>query len=903
MCKNQILPVTRSISRFTVMLVLIFAVSLLSVNAQAGKYYADESSINYWEAVDTLTTLGILEGRGGTGQSNFEPSGTITRAEAAKVCLYLALGVEGAKAEAATKATEFSDVPAAHWASGYIDFCSKSGIIHGVGADGSDQKQFKPEDPITGYEMMKLILGALGYGVNDEFVGSSWSIRVASVSSQLGLTRGILSVSAMSYAEDASYDSPAAREEAILYTFNALRADMVHWRASESQYVTQNKTLLSHLGGAAISGVLGFDGSAPAIISGSSRLWLPADTMEFRDIGRSVHMYYIPGADKETKAATDLFFDDTLLAEVYDGAGLSAWLDPSGAKYLKFEADTKLRYSLNGAGFETVEGETGLAAARALDSKLGIGEAGAIVRGSEVRLFDSDANGKADTVTVLTPRAALVLRGAADGGIFYPDSIDGIDLDFYKRGTVTFLTIGRTPATGDVILVYSLDLQVPMSLIVQAEKVTGEKTRVRVESGDTYIEFAGKEYTSSELLTAATDTVHTQNSRRSGIESWLNLEYNRRATLYLDKGGYVLHAATDYTDSPENYAFVLNAYRGTGVGAPVFGADLLLTDGRVVYAETDRNYGESGSNYDYRRTFVGYSRDSDDLYVLSSHGTTNGGHTGGDEGALFADKIRRGEYSISLYSTPASGEVANPASMNVNDSTTFIVRTTAESGDVSYKAYTGLDNIPEFTGTVRARLYYSRSPEAMFARFVYITNGENSSTEPRYMLVRDPESYYELPGGIRDYAVFTETGDERLTINPKTVRVLNYSNQVSGIEGLQCALYLVYFDGERHVMTRWDNTDRVPDEMRLRSYSGDYRGVEAGTIMPEKDLFLSLSNEVKVYFIITAPDSEGNPVTRSEKHPVNDITEAENDTDAEYIILRGSDGKVTMVVRMYEKSV
>ena len=74
--------------------------------------YSDFSSIEYKEAVDVLTALGILQGT----NNAFRPRDNITRAEAAKVITYILLGKAAADALISVE-TGFNDVPSSHWAS------------------------------------------------------------------------------------------------------------------------------------------------------------------------------------------------------------------------------------------------------------------------------------------------------------------------------------------------------------------------------------------------------------------------------------------------------------------------------------------------------------------------------------------------------------------------------------------------------------------------------------------------------------------------------------------------------------------------------------------------------------------------------------------------------------------
>ncbi|MEI3349111.1 MAG: S-layer homology domain-containing protein [Dysosmobacter sp.] len=105
-------------------------------------------------------------------------------------------------------------MPANHTFSGYIAYCAQKGIISGYG-DGT----FRPAGTLTGYAFMKMLLGALGYDADIEgYSGSNWTVAVAKQAMGIGLDDG----------NDKFVGTQAvAREEACLYAFNTLTADVV----------------------------------------------------------------------------------------------------------------------------------------------------------------------------------------------------------------------------------------------------------------------------------------------------------------------------------------------------------------------------------------------------------------------------------------------------------------------------------------------------------------------------------------------------------------------------------------------------------------------------------------------------------------------------------------------------
>lgn len=116
--------------------------------------YAEDSNFSdimgdeyYAIAANTMYELGILNGY---ENGWFNADSYITRAEMAAVICRVA------GTESDDSVTEYSDVPADHWASGYINAASRGGIIDGDG-DGN----FRPNDSVTYDEAIKMIMYAL----------------------------------------------------------------------------------------------------------------------------------------------------------------------------------------------------------------------------------------------------------------------------------------------------------------------------------------------------------------------------------------------------------------------------------------------------------------------------------------------------------------------------------------------------------------------------------------------------------------------------------------------------------------------------------------------------------------------------------------------------------------------
>ena len=142
-------------------LALAMALSLMTTAlAKDTGDFADGDDVSYAEAVDVMATIGVFNGTG--DGSNFDPKGTLTREQAAKIITYMLLGQTQADKLVATIAP-FADVSADRWSAGAIAFCSSEGIMNGTG-----NGKFNPTGELTGLQFAKMLLVALGYDAEIE---------------------------------------------------------------------------------------------------------------------------------------------------------------------------------------------------------------------------------------------------------------------------------------------------------------------------------------------------------------------------------------------------------------------------------------------------------------------------------------------------------------------------------------------------------------------------------------------------------------------------------------------------------------------------------------------------------------------------------------------------------------
>ena len=204
---------------FKKVLALVLALAtLLSFATIAGAkvdttaIYADADDVKYREAVDVLTAIGVLNGKG----ASYKPNDTLKRSEAAKIIAMFDNG-DTDISSLYNPANTFVDVAKDYWAVSYIAYCAKQGIISGVG-----NNKYAPESRLTGIQFLKMVLVTLGYDAKEEgLVGTSWKVNVLKLARAAGLT----DVLGKKY----DYDKELTRDAAAQIMLNALNAKTVSY--------------------------------------------------------------------------------------------------------------------------------------------------------------------------------------------------------------------------------------------------------------------------------------------------------------------------------------------------------------------------------------------------------------------------------------------------------------------------------------------------------------------------------------------------------------------------------------------------------------------------------------------------------------------------------------------------
>lgn len=205
--------------KLVALLVALTFLFSLAVPAMAAD--ADDTSA---EAL-RLQALGIVTGY---EDGSFRLDNTITRAEFAAITVR-ALGLEDA-AKTAMGTTQFSDVEANKWYTGYINIAAQYGIVNGY-PDGT----FKPAKDVSYAEAVKMIVASLGYA---PVVKGQWPTNFLAKAAELGITKGV----------SFSFNDPAPRGDVFKFVDKSLTVDLmeqVGYGDTATYEIKEGKTLLT----------------------------------------------------------------------------------------------------------------------------------------------------------------------------------------------------------------------------------------------------------------------------------------------------------------------------------------------------------------------------------------------------------------------------------------------------------------------------------------------------------------------------------------------------------------------------------------------------------------------------------------------------------------------------------
>ncbi len=622
--------------------------------------YSDAADVNYTEAVDLFTALGFLAGM---GDGTYDPTGLVTRAQAAKIITYMLIGTD--RADALTTGTySFTDTEG-HWAAAFIEYCAALGIINGRG-DGT----FNPEGNVTAVEFAKMLLCAIGYGRNGEYTGTNWAMKTIAD----GTSYGILNL-------DVNFLDNATREECALYGFltYTLLGQVIY------DSTTQAYTVATDINGAAKGALSTQQGVAKSA------------AIEMDGV-----MYYTWA--KNGLDMTGFYTDEVVIGTSTDGTAIANLTSPTDPAYIA-TLETNVLYT---AGVAYINGTlrdlsvlADLAAVNTAVAKKGV----------VVEFVDTDPikDNKADYIRI-TENQVAKLSGdpIVSGNLVTISAIAG--LTSVSSGNV----LGYEDLADKDIVLWHRD-NVGNYHIEKATSVTG--TLGSYNAG-IFAAVGGTPYFYSGLATSTTFTPGTIDG------SWLNSDCTAYLD---DGGYlvYASTTSTAVTNPASNYAFVIQTVADGwgGSDAQIVLSDGTKSVVTVALTSTAKDptgatllYGNTlaagalSSFYSYKETSLGYMFTDIDVYE------TDAAVEVGGEGVATAATYVQNSYTtamttneptitsaLSAYLTDA--QTGATSKNTANSKTRFVY----ESQAGKLYDYTGIANAPSFASTVNGDVVYTLS--------------------------------------------------------------------------------------------------------------------------------------------------------------------------------------------------
>ena len=304
-------------------------VMTLSLAVSANAAFKDVKDIDetYAESAAVLNGLGVFKGyEEKDGTFSFQPKNAITRAEVAAIVYRIYTGdVKDAYVKNYETYNKFGDMAGAGWAKGYIGYCANAALVKGY-PNGT----FAPSGKVTGYEVLAMILRAVGYDQKNEFTGADWALHVAEIAERQGILDNVKGV---------DLNAPATREVVAELLFQSINVPMVTYTAAfgyqnvglnekaDNKLFAKNKTLgtknfeLDCVTGYVTANDYGTKFKNMQIKGenlAEKETTVKVADQDIFDAGRYGHVWTSKGS-----VITDVFYDDALLSTSYAGTAIA----------------------------------------------------------------------------------------------------------------------------------------------------------------------------------------------------------------------------------------------------------------------------------------------------------------------------------------------------------------------------------------------------------------------------------------------------------------------------------------------------------------------------------------------------------------------------------------------------
>ena len=571
-------------------LVLAFACAFTMF---AGAAFTDSADIKVdADVVDTLVSLGIVEG---FEDGSFQPNGTVTRAQMAKMIYVLRTGNSDASAYNDEKSS-FTDING-HWARGYIKYCQSLGIIA-----GKSSTVFAPNATVTAQEAAKMLLVTLGYDAQKAgLVGAGWAAKTNALADENGLLEDV----------NTSFTTACPRQYAAQLIYNAIDTPTVVWR--DDAYT--NVTLLGDDNKTVGEKYMGLNTAEGVIASVSKDDGKTTYNMTLTNVSKKNGTEFVAPKDSEAKYYDDVYFtkvakDYTSLKNVkvkvlYKGtdkvygvfalsednttlSGVLGNFKQDGSK-LKYN---DVKYSVAAADKSMVKIDNGstdkLTENQTIDQWVKA-EKNGMAKAFDTKAISNDGTSKINLLDVQSFAVAQVTYVGKD----YINVSKKAD-DALATYTISKLEDDEAVYPSDLkkddYVAVTAKANVPEEKygVTKLETVTGKITSTKNSGDDDYkVQIDGKWY---EMAMAPTMKKDTDGKDTKTVAYYGNKEIKLNDTVtVVVKDGYIVFV-DDNKASSSDIALVIEVAKTSGVGSK-YEADMLFADGSRKTVELNDNPG------------------------------------------------------------------------------------------------------------------------------------------------------------------------------------------------------------------------------------------------------------------------------------------------------------------------
>ena len=741
----------------------------------AGAAFTDQADIKVKsDVVDTLVSLGVIEG---FEDGSFQPNGTVTRAQMAKMIYVLRTGNSDASAYNDDK-TSFTDI-GSHWARGYIKYCQSLGIIA-----GKSNTKFCPNDKVTAQEAAKMLLVTLGYNAEKAgLTGAGWAAKTNALADENGLLDDV----------NTSFTAACPRQYAAQLIYNAIDAKTVVWRddayTNQTAAGTDNKTIGEKY--------MGLNTAEGVMASFQKEDGKSTYTMDLTNISKKNSVEATKNNKFDDLTFTKIAKDFTALKnqkvkvlykgtdEVYGVFALAEDNTSIAAVLGQFDKDTDTRIKYNGNKYnvksgavvkvddetlatttttkndknESVSTSTPVSVATFVDNGKTYNKG--MAKAFDTKAISNDGSSKINALTVETFAVAKV-------SYVGKDYINLTDVFYSKNGALT-TTSGVKYATAKLKsddAIYPSDLAKDDYVIVTPEANSVENDKVTVSKLDTV---TGK-------VTSTKKTSSDDDYQVKIDGTWYEMAIDSGNTVSKDyskidagdtikvvvKDGYIVSVA-DLNATPDDVALCIEVGATSGIGAK-YEADLLFADGsrqtvtvkddviknsKVLYTSV-----LSGSYTDDKTAMTALDTQGDKTPFLVSYDKSGSkyeltaiGGTGEEAKLSGYDK-----YTLASNDYVDNNRLHENATKYIDDNAIVIVR--YDDGDkysvITGKTLKGWKNTNKFASAVLA----NQDGGAYYAQLVYVNLGTKTSvpgSSSVYAYLFDGPEYYGKSGDVDAY--------------------------------------------------------------------------------------------------------------------------------------------------------